>query len=221
MSRPRSRRGARERTEALQGMLFQATVTGCAEVVERLLARDDIDVNKARTDDGFTPLCVASQDGHTAVVERLLARDDIDVNKARTDNGSTPLCVAVAHGHRKVVKRLLKKKGIQRTQLSNLVSNPREILRCMEGLGVGDDEMMRIRRAVERLGRDIQRNICAGCGKEGGEDAPLRKCSRCKTVYYCSRTCQKIHWPEHKSVCGEKARPGRGAGKGRGNKNRG
>ena len=185
MSRPRSRRGARERTEALQGMLFQATVTGCAEVVERLLARDDIDVNKATTDDGCTPLCVA-----------------------------------VAHGHRKVVKRLLKKKGIQRTQLSNFVSKPREILRCMEELGVGDDEMMRIRRAVERLERDIQRNICAGCGKEGGEDAPLRKCSRCKTVYYCSRTCQKIHWPEHKSVCGEKARPGRGAGKGRGNKNR-
>ena len=188
-------------------MLFQATVTGCAEVVERLLARDDIDVNKATTGDGCTPLYVASQNGHTEVVERLLARDDIDVNKARTDNGSTPLCVAVAHGHRKVVKRLLKKKGIQRTQLSNFVSKPREILRCMEGLGVGDDEMMRIRRAVERLERDIQRNICAGCGKEGGEDAPLRKCSRCKTVYYCSRTCQKIHWPEHKSVCGEKARP--------------
>ena len=221
MSRPRSRRGARERTEALQGMLFQATVTGCAEVVERLLARDDIDVNKAETDNGYTPLFVASYCGHTEVVERLLARDDIDVNKARTDDGSTPLCVAVAHGHRKVVKRLLKKKGIQRTQLSNFVSKPREILRCMEGSGVGDDEMMRIRRAVERLERDIQRNICAGCGKEGGEDAPLRKCSRCKTVYYCSRTCQKIHWPEHKSVCGEKARPGRGAGKGRGNKNRG
>ena len=202
-------------------MLFQATVTGCAEVVERLLARDDIDVNKARTEDGSTPLFMASQKGHTEVVERLLARDDIDVNKAMTDDGSTPLCVAVAHGHRKVVKRLLKKKGIQRTQLSNFVSKPREILRCMEGLGVGDDEMMRIRRAVERLERDIQRNICAGCGKEGGEDAPLRKCSRCKTVYYCSRTCQKIHWPEHKSVCGEKARPGRGAGKGRGNKNRG
>ena len=65
-------------------MLFQATVTGCAEVVERLLARDDIDVNKARTEDGSTPLCMASHKGHTEVVERLLARDDIDVNKAET-----------------------------------------------------------------------------------------------------------------------------------------
>ena len=72
MSRPRSRRGARERTEALQGMLFQATVTGRVEVVERLLARDDIDVNKATTGSGCTPLFIASQNGHTEVVERLL-----------------------------------------------------------------------------------------------------------------------------------------------------
>ena len=112
MSRPRSRRGARERTEALQGMLFQATVTGCAEVVERLLARDDIDVNKAETDNGCTPLCEASQNGHTEVVERLLARDDIDVNKATTSAGVTPLLMASANGHTEVVGRLLTRDDI-------------------------------------------------------------------------------------------------------------
>ena len=28
-----------------------------------------------------------------------------------------------------------------------------------------------------------------------------KKCSRCKTVGYCSGACQKTHWPEHKKSC--------------------
>ena len=29
----------------------------------------------------------------------------------------------------------------------------------------------------------------------------LNKCSCCKTVAYCSTSCQKVHWPKHKLVC--------------------
>ena len=34
-------------------------------------------------------------------------------------------------------------------------------------------------------------------------DKPL-KCTGCtdRPVVYCSRSCQKAHWPEHKAVCG-------------------
>jgi hypothetical protein len=30
------------------------------------------------------------------------------------------------------------------------------------------------------------------------------KCSRCKVVYYCGRSCQEIHWPLHKKNCRKK-----------------
>lgn len=32
-------------------------------------------------------------------------------------------------------------------------------------------------------------------------DLPPRRCERCKTIFYCNVTCQKAHWPAHKSVC--------------------
>ncbi|XP_023015104.2 putative protein MSS51 homolog, mitochondrial [Leptinotarsa decemlineata] len=41
-------------------------------------------------------------------------------------------------------------------------------------------------------------NVCHVC-KELGE--PLKTCSRCKTVSYCSRKHQKIDWKSHKDIC--------------------
>jgi len=41
---------------------------------------------------------------------------------------------------------------------------------------------------------------CSTCGEEG---AP-KKCSKCKTVQYCDRECQRLHWFMHKKAC---ARP--------------
>lgn len=29
----------------------------------------------------------------------------------------------------------------------------------------------------------------------------LRKCSKCKSVWYCSKECQKEHWKHHKAYC--------------------
>ena len=29
----------------------------------------------------------------------------------------------------------------------------------------------------------------------------LKRCSGCKRVFYCSKTCQKNHWKEHKPEC--------------------
>jgi len=39
-------------------------------------------------------------------------------------------------------------------------------------------------------------NYCLVCNKPS-----TKKCSRCKVVYYCSKTCQTSDWPIHKSKC--------------------
>jgi hypothetical protein len=39
------------------------------------------------------------------------------------------------------------------------------------------------------------------CGKGDG----VRKCSKCKTVGYCGRDCQKQDWKNHKKVCAQLA----------------
>lgn len=39
---------------------------------------------------------------------------------------------------------------------------------------------------------------CATCGKESNE---LDRCSKCQSVYYCGRKCQKLDWKEHKAEC--------------------
>lgn len=39
--------------------------------------------------------------------------------------------------------------------------------------------------------------ICANCSKSDC----AKKCSRCKTTYYCSAECQKEHWASHKPSC--------------------
>ncbi|CAI5528788.1 unnamed protein product [Closterium sp. Naga37s-1] len=47
-----------------------------------------------------------------------------------------------------------------------------------------------------------------GCERVGGGGVKLRSCGGCGKVAYCSRECQKAHWPSHKLTC-----PGRSNGK--------
>jgi len=40
---------------------------------------------------------------------------------------------------------------------------------------------------------------CEACGSDA---PPTRRCSRCRSVIYCSTACQREHWKnEHKHVC--------------------
>ncbi|KAJ6585131.1 hypothetical protein B0H19DRAFT_1108411 [Mycena capillaripes] len=48
-------------------------------------------------------------------------------------------------------------------------------------------------------------NACEadGCDKVEGRDIEkVLTCSRCKVAFYCSPTCQKLHWRTHKPLCG-------------------
>ena len=46
------------------------------------------------------------------------------------------------------------------------------------------------------------RSRCAACERREREDeAPFKKCARCRTVPYCCAACLEAHWPVHKRVC--------------------
>lgn len=46
---------------------------------------------------------------------------------------------------------------------------------------------------------------CAGCGRYGTVD--LKRCDRCKAVWYCGRNCQIQHWDVHKPNCSAQDSP--------------
>jgi hypothetical protein len=37
-------------------------------------------------------------------------------------------------------------------------------------------------------------------------DQAFKRCSKCKTIWYCSKECQVSDWPNHKVVCNKKAK---------------
>ncbi|GMI29935.1 hypothetical protein TeGR_g6254 [Tetraparma gracilis] len=63
---------------------------------------------------------------------------------------------------------------------------------CAKSEGV--EKFLRMRLKAGRCGYPL----CGG-GAEGGK---LQSCSRCNRVFYCSKACQRAHWPDHKRVCG-------------------
>ena len=88
-----------------------AAVIGKAKIVERLLEREDVDVNLP-DEGGRSPLSSAACQGHSAIVRLLLTRKDIDVN-SRDILGRTPLWRAVERGREDVVRQLLRTKNTQ------------------------------------------------------------------------------------------------------------
>ena len=43
--------------------------------------------------------------------------------------------------------------------------------------------------------------VCGYCQNPGNIKSPLKRCSRCQNMFYCSGAHQKIHWKTHKYIC--------------------
>ena len=43
--------------------------------------------------------------------------------------------------------------------------------------------------------------VCGYCQNPGNAKAPLKRCSRCQNIFYCSGAHQKSHWKSHKYIC--------------------
>jgi len=56
------------------------------------------------------------------------------------------------------------------------------------------------RDVAKALFRRLPANMCGACGTENGK---LRMCAACGVVRYCSPTCQKTDWKDHKTVCAQ------------------
>ena len=101
-------------TDALGMFLSKACLNGCFEMVKKLLAFQNIDVNyetESTTIKGRTPLFFACSNGYSEIVKLLLNQKDIDINKS-DQVGISPLHVACANNKYKVVKLLLDQKDI-------------------------------------------------------------------------------------------------------------
>jgi len=91
--------------------LIWATRRGNDEVVKVLLEREDIDPNRADTQDGRTPLTLAAENGDERLVKMLLERKD--VRAATPDNkNQTPLSLARSKGHDGIVRILLERDNL-------------------------------------------------------------------------------------------------------------
>jgi hypothetical protein len=56
--------------------------------------------------------------------------------------------------------------------------------------------------AASNTAQNQHQDICANCKKAPTDSVKvLRFCGACKSVRYCSRDCQKVHWKKHKKDC--------------------
>ena len=42
---------------------------------------------------------------------------------------------------------------------------------------------------------------CGNCGAADSEETALALCSRCHSIHFCSRKCQRAYWPFHRVWC--------------------
>ena len=45
--------------------------------------------------------------------------------------------------------------------------------------------------------------LCRNCQKQQSGTVPLKRCTACKHVFYCSVNCQRDDWPRHKAECAQ------------------
>ncbi len=203
-----------------------AAAHGALKAVDVLLtAGASVDSSNA---DGYTALMDAASQDHPQIIARLLdAGAKID---ATNNQGRTPVMIAAEHSAVRAVAMLVKR-GAAVTERDNagltalilarghrlmglILNGDKEALEKASKLEAASQDpseeqkaafMRRATRAAassESITNETLRNInyCASCHKQG----PKKLCSRCESVRYCSRECQKAHWPEHKPNCQKK-----------------
>jgi ankyrin repeat protein len=193
--------------------LHQASGMGQVETV-KLLIQFGADKN-AIADNGSRPLHVAVSHGHMETA-RMLVHLGADI-EAPADGGVRPLHSAAINGHLEVV-RLLAQLGAEMGVVARLPQFAGGFTPLQMSVRFGHHHVARVLGELERSasaprGGAQSRSTAAtatvtqtgGCAACGGGSVPsgaaFKRCSRCKTVKYCSALCQRTHWSVHKASC--------------------
>jgi hypothetical protein len=154
--------------------------------VEAIKALEQLGADKeAKNAAGGTPLHFAALNGQ---VEAIKALEQLGAQiYAQDADGETPLKLSIQYGHHQAAQVL---RELERTARARKVA-AEQAERTAAGRG-----------SVETTAAASQAGACAACGSSSiPTDAAFKTCARCKAVQYCSKDCQRTHWPVHKASC--------------------
>lgn len=208
----------KEEFEDSFGLLCKAIKRTDIDKMQIILSSDDVDINQLNSD-GNAPLHIATRKGNSRMVEMLLdAGADVNIIDIK---GNTCLHITCQVAYDELTNLLLTRNANPNVKSSygpgvtplDIALNNQAMYEMSIDTVVGARKMYSvITRIIDRLllygalkGEDIRSglhdsiNLCAYCGNEAD-----KKCTSCKKVYYCNRSCQKSHWKQHKHECNYK-----------------
>ncbi|MES1909707.1 MAG: hypothetical protein MHM6MM_002407 [Cercozoa sp. M6MM] len=139
-------------------------------------------------------LRIVSYDPNSLESLHLRAQGDTKAERARHASYSAVLIEEVSEYR----ETLLREAGDLDEFVRQLLSERGEF---SENLRERQQDMAVITDAYDSFGTELHEqvrkaNCCAQCNV-----VAKNRCSRCKQVWYCSRTCQRNHWTLHKQDC--------------------
>jgi MYND finger len=69
------------------------------------------------------------------------------------------------------------------------------------GFGTFETPVRRSRSTRAIIMPESSNEVCAACGLPGRNHQPLLRCTRCKSVFYHDRQCQRAHYRVHRQAC--------------------
>lgn len=149
---------------------------------------------------------MAGTEGYTAVVRKLLEAGANPNHRAHSDN--TTAIFHCANKNRVEVVRALLEYGAEQFSTRNengetiaemARQEKRGLFFAFRLLFTRTDKMANLLDAWEIVAPEERHKLCHACCKH--LEGQMKRCTRCKSVWYCSQTCQKQDWPSHKGSC--------------------
>jgi len=161
------------------------------DIIRLLLeAGADVDCEDPR---GYTPLGMAGTEGYVKCVKMLL-KAGADPNHRAHSDSSTAIFHCAAKNRVSVVKLLLE-------YGADPLSTRYETGETIADMARKENHDLMANLITSWINAESEERfkICSVCYKYTKNE--MKKCSRCKEIWYCSEACQKKDWGQHKPKC--------------------